>query len=187
MTARAVRRRTVEINYHTRQNSAYRFGHTNSGRSSERPFFHRASFPAAHRCWESIIKNRFTSHRKPFQRITARILPPLQVVRGIANKKVTVSGGRREIGIPHWHEANHSQPSADMSGSVKWPTVDWNNEKNRKSCYSTWKSLWKLHNFTMPKLVGFHRNFETNEKIIAIFHAICYNRNWHISMFYFTF
>ena len=39
MTARAVRRRTVEINYHTRQNSAYRFGHTNSGRSSERPFF----------------------------------------------------------------------------------------------------------------------------------------------------
>jgi len=39
MTARAVRRRTVEINYHTRQNSAYRFGHTNGGRSLERPLF----------------------------------------------------------------------------------------------------------------------------------------------------
>ena len=64
-----------------------------------------------------------------FQRITARIFPPLQVVREIANQNVNVRGGQRKIGIPHWHEANHSQPSADMSGSVKWPTVDWNNKK----------------------------------------------------------
>ena len=30
------------------------------------------------------------------------------------------SGGRREIGIPHWHEANHSQHVADMSDSVNY-------------------------------------------------------------------
>ena len=98
MTARAVRRRTVEINYHTRQNSAYRFGHTNSGRSSERPFFHRACFPAAH-CWKSTIKNRSTSHRKPFQRITARILPsPYRWWEELQIRKwLSVAGGEKSV------------------------------------------------------------------------------------------
>ena len=36
-----------------------------------------------------------------FQRITARIFPPLQVVREIANQNVNVRGGQRKIGIPH--------------------------------------------------------------------------------------
>ena len=68
MTARAVRRRTVEINYHTRQNSAYRFGHTNSGRSSGASVFSLSILSSSPSLLESIIKNRSTTHRKPLIR-----------------------------------------------------------------------------------------------------------------------
>ena len=38
-------------------------------------------------------------------------------------KKHNGSGGRRKIGMPHWHEAGHSRITFDMSDSVKIPTV----------------------------------------------------------------
>ena len=101
MTARAVRRRTVEINYHTRQNSAYRFGHTNSGRSSERPFFIEHVFQQPVSAGIYHKKSVYDPSQAVSTNNSKDSPIPLQVVRGIANKKVTVSGGRREIGIPH--------------------------------------------------------------------------------------
>ena len=59
--------------------------------------------------------------------------------------KINGSGGRREIGIPHWHEASHSRLCAAMSDSVKLPTVDWNKRKketkNIANAYYDTKSI----------------------------------------------
>ena len=143
MTARAVRRRTVEINYHTRQNSAYRFGHTNSGRSSERPFFHRASFPAA--------------HRKPFQRITARILPsPYRWWEELQIRKcMSVAGGEK------------SASPTDTRQTTVSPLL---------TCQALWNDrLWieimkKTENLAIP-----HENHCENYTILQC-------RNWLVSI-----
>ena len=49
-----------------------------------------------------------------------------EIIRNLLNdyEKHNGSGGRREIGILHRHEASHSRTIFDMSDSVKIPTVN---------------------------------------------------------------
>ena len=110
MTARAVRRRTVEINYHTRQNSAYRFGHTNGGRSLERPLFSYPLIKKFCKLYSSIAKSTILQYRQciaggGFATKSRRSYCPRKAdgfaaaFSGTANNTVVCNRGQYKIGL----------------------------------------------------------------------------------------